>query len=128
MLVERQAAEATNTLHPERVGGGAAARTAPTPCSATAAAGERCASSNEAMLRDLSEGGMQGLVNWWSRLSPEVSASASQIAGMTAIQTQAILSNEGHVKKFPTRVLFRSTPSLNLGFGRLSARVWDTRS
>ena len=45
MLVESEAAEATNTLHPEREGGGAAARTPPTPCSATAAAGERCASS-----------------------------------------------------------------------------------
>ena len=77
--------------------------------------------SNEAMLRDLSEGGIQGLVNWGSRLSPEGSASASRIAGMTAIQTQAIFTIEGHDRKFPTRVLIRSTPYLIQGFARLSA-------
>ena len=31
---------------------------------------------------------------------------------MVAIQTQAIFSIEGHDRKFPTRVLFCSTPSL----------------
>ena len=41
---------------------------------------------------------------------------------MTAIQTQAIFSNEGHVKKFPTRVLFRSTPYLIQGFAPLSEK------
>ena len=62
--------------------------------------------------RERARGGVQGLVNWGPRLSPERSASVSQIAGMVAIQTQAIFSIEGHDRKFPTRVLFCSTPSL----------------
>ena len=121
MLVEREAAEAANTLHPEREGGGAAARTSPTPCGATAAAGGRCPSSQERMLARLARGGIQGLVNWGPRLSPERSASASQIAGMVAIQTQAIFTIERHDRKFPTRVLFRRTPSLIEGFALVSA-------
>ena len=56
VLVEREAAEATNTLHPERVGRGAAARTSPTPCSATAAAGRGSTSLDERGLRETLEG------------------------------------------------------------------------
>ena len=112
MLVERQAAEATNTLHPERVGGGAAARTAPTPCSATAAAGRGSTSPRRASCGELPRGVQAGLVNWGAQLRNKSSASYSRIAGMTAIQTQAIFAIERHDRKFPTRVLFSSTPSL----------------
>ena len=74
----------------------------------------------ERMLARLARGGIQGLVNWGPRLSPERSASASQIAGMVAIQTQAIFTIERHDRKFPTRVLFRRTPSLIEGFALVS--------
>ena len=74
--------------------------------------------------RERARGGVQGLVNWGPRLSPERSASVSQIAGMVAIQTQAIFSIEGHDRKFPTRVLFCSTPSLFEVAGCESAQRW----
>ena len=77
----------------------------------------------ERMLARLARGGIQSLVNWGPRLSPERSASASQIAGMVAIQTQAIFTIERHDRKFPTRVLFRRTPSLIEGFALVSVQA-----
>ena len=56
MLIEHQAAELTDTLHLDQDGRGAAARSAPTPCGAIAAAGGRCELTERRCSRDLPEG------------------------------------------------------------------------
>ena len=56
MLIEHQAAELTDTLHLDQDGRGAAARSAPTPCGAIAAAGGRCRAHREVMLARLARG------------------------------------------------------------------------
>ena len=56
MLVESEADEHLNTPELGRMGRGAAARSAPTPCGATAAVGERLRELTERMLASVPEG------------------------------------------------------------------------